>query len=202
MLLNRADLIPRFNNFIRQISKTSSLLKQIPNENQQTQTSAKSEENNAEKTETKEIRVKKTAGPKNIKNDSQKNKNSSLFTRKNNPSIEKANMDSLTSAFNLIKKENEKNYSMKNLFDEPSTANASVFKKKTISNAKDKNPREGASSKDKKNSIERSKEKISYPKRSVINANERTLNDLKVLIFNYYYKKIIIGNYLNYLQYG
>jgi hypothetical protein len=151
MLLNRADLIPRFNNFIRQISKTSSLLKQIPNENQQTQTSAKSEENNAEKTETKEIRVKKTAGPKNIKSDSQKNKNSSLFTRKNNPSIEKANMDSLTSAFNLIKKENEKNYSMKNLFDEPSTANASVFKKKTISNAKDKNPSEGASSKDKKN---------------------------------------------------
>jgi hypothetical protein len=187
MLLNRADLIPRFNNFIRQISKTSSLLKQIPNENQQTQTSAKSEENNAEKTETKEIRVKKTAGPKNIKNDSQKNKNSSLFTRKNNPSIEKANMDSLTSAFNLIKKENEKNYSMKNLFDEPSTANASVFKKKTISNAKDKNPSEGASSKDKKNSIERVKEKISYPKRSVINANERTLNDLKVLVFNNYY---------------
>ena len=131
MLLNRADLIPRFNNFIRQISKTSSLLKQIPNENQRTQTSAKSEENNAKKSEIKEIRVKKTAGSKNIKNDSQKNKNSSLFTRKNNPTIEKSDMNSLTNALNLIKQESEKNYSMKNLFDEPSLTNASIFKKNT-----------------------------------------------------------------------
>jgi hypothetical protein len=174
MLLNRADLIPRFNNFIRQISKTSSLLKQIPNENERTQTSAKNEGKNAKKPVTNELRLKKTAGPKNVKNDFQKNKNSSLFTRKNNPTIEKSDINSLTDALKLIKKESAQNYSIKNLFDEPNKTNASVFKKNHISNSKDKNSIEGA------------KVKVFHPKQSVINAIERTINDLKVLIFNYY----------------
>jgi len=176
MLLSRVDLIPRFNNFIRQISKGSALLKQNPVEFEKYTLENKQKEDKTKHPDsgkpTNPNAIKKTnnhrndsdipSGPKTYKTKFQNNKNEKDF-KQNSFKNENSNTKTLTDTLKLFKKERDINYSIKNLFDEPLNEKDSVsLKKKSIKTTAPQVFDAGLFFKE---------------------ANKRTLDDLKVIFY-------------------
>ena len=156
MLLNRIDQIPRFHNFIRQITKSSSLFKQIPVKSKEILSENTNKENNDKQPNVRKDNLEQKSDSKpSFKNlDILKKQNNNDFNInrpntfkdekiknvfKTNSSINENpdSLKSLTNTLKSLKNDQNLNRSIKNLFEDAVTTKIEKgpkYKKKTSIN--------------------------------------------------------------------